>query len=120
MAVDAARIALLGSGAVGLAVLRRLAEWQGLALGNSLRLVFAANTGWCWPMPTGSILPSARKSCPTRRTAAPEAAAIWSGRCRDQPLVIQGPGAGAEVTAAALLDDVLHLRCLTLGRALAA
>lgn len=36
--------------------------------------------------------------------------AIWSDRYRDQPLVIQGPGAGAEVTAAALLDDVLSLR----------
>nr|WP_294847204.1 hypothetical protein [uncultured Sphingomonas sp.] len=36
--------------------------------------------------------------------------AIWSDRYRDQPLVIQGPGAGAEVTAAALLDDVLALR----------
>ena len=33
--------------------------------------------------------------------------AIWSDRYRDQPLLIQGPGAGAEVTAAALLDDVL-------------
>ena len=33
--------------------------------------------------------------------------AIWSDRYRNQPLVIQGPGAGAEVTAAALLDDVL-------------
>lgn len=35
--------------------------------------------------------------------------AIWSDRYRDQPLVIQGPGAGAEVTAAALLDDVLAI-----------
>ena len=33
--------------------------------------------------------------------------AIWSDRYREQPLVIQGPGAGAEVTAAALLDDAL-------------
>lgn len=33
--------------------------------------------------------------------------AIHSDRYRDQPLLIQGPGAGAEVTAAALLDDVL-------------
>ncbi|MEN4902498.1 homoserine dehydrogenase [Luteimonas sp. TWI1437] len=33
--------------------------------------------------------------------------AIHSDRYREQPLVIQGPGAGAEVTAAALLDDVL-------------
>jgi homoserine dehydrogenase len=35
--------------------------------------------------------------------------AIWSDRYRQQPLVIQGPGAGAEVTAAALLDDVLEI-----------
>ena len=35
--------------------------------------------------------------------------AIWSDRYRDQPLVIQGPGAGAEVTAAALLDDALEI-----------
>lgn len=35
--------------------------------------------------------------------------AIWSDRYREQPLVIQGPGAGAEVTAAGLLDDVLRI-----------
>lgn len=35
--------------------------------------------------------------------------AIWSDRYRTQPLVIQGPGAGAEVTAAGLLDDMLRL-----------
>jgi homoserine dehydrogenase len=35
--------------------------------------------------------------------------AIWSDRYRSQPLVIQGPGAGAEVTAAGLLDDALRL-----------
>lgn len=35
--------------------------------------------------------------------------AIWSDRYREQPLVIQGPGAGAEVTAAALLDDSLRI-----------
>jgi len=35
--------------------------------------------------------------------------AIHSDRYREQPLLIQGPGAGAEVTAAALLDDVLRL-----------
>jgi homoserine dehydrogenase len=35
--------------------------------------------------------------------------ALWSCRYRTQPLLIQGPGAGAEVTAAALLDDVLRL-----------
>jgi homoserine dehydrogenase len=43
--------------------------------------------------------------------------AIWSDRYRNQPLVIQGPGAGAEVTAAALLDDVLQLRAAALARA---
>ncbi len=35
--------------------------------------------------------------------------AIWSTRYRDRPLQIQGPGAGAEVTAAALLDDILRI-----------
>jgi homoserine dehydrogenase len=35
--------------------------------------------------------------------------AIFSDRYREQPLLIQGPGAGAEVTAAALLDDVLEI-----------
>jgi homoserine dehydrogenase len=35
--------------------------------------------------------------------------AIWSDRYAEQPLVIQGPGAGAGVTAAALLDDVLRI-----------
>lgn len=34
--------------------------------------------------------------------------AIYSDRYAEQPLLIQGPGAGAEVTAAALLDDVLR------------
>lgn len=35
--------------------------------------------------------------------------AIWSDRYRRQPLLIQGPGAGASITAAALLDDVLRI-----------
>src|SRR3546814_572887 len=35
--------------------------------------------------------------------------AISSDRYREQPLVVQGPGAGAAVTAAALLDDVLRI-----------
>lgn len=35
--------------------------------------------------------------------------AIWSDRYRERPLVIQGPGAGAEVTAAGVLDDVLDI-----------
>lgn len=40
--------------------------------------------------------------------------AIWSCRYAARPLVIQGPGAGAGVTAAALLDDIL--RALLQGR----
>jgi len=35
--------------------------------------------------------------------------AIWSDRYPEQPLLIQGPGAGAGVTAAALLDDALRV-----------
>ncbi|MGN6152846.1 MAG: homoserine dehydrogenase, partial [Lysobacteraceae bacterium] len=35
--------------------------------------------------------------------------ALWSDRYRAQPLVIQGPGAGADVTAAAMLDDALAI-----------
>ncbi len=35
--------------------------------------------------------------------------AVRSDRYADQPLVIQGPGAGAEVTAASLLDDVIRI-----------
>lgn len=35
--------------------------------------------------------------------------AIWSDRYCEQPLVIQGPGAGARVTAAGLLDDALKI-----------
>ncbi len=35
--------------------------------------------------------------------------AIWCDRYREQPLVLQGPGAGAGVTAAALLDDLLRV-----------
>ena len=38
--------------------------------------------------------------------------AIWSDRYATQPLIIQGPGAGAQVTAAALLDDALKLNAL--------
>lgn len=40
-------------------------------------------------------------------TACDNRVVIHSDRYRAQPLVIQGPGAGADVTAAALLDDVL-------------
>lgn len=35
--------------------------------------------------------------------------AIWTDRYRERPLVIQGPGAGAEITAAALIEDALAI-----------
>lgn len=38
--------------------------------------------------------------------------AIWSDRYAGQPLVVQGPGAGAGVTAAALLDDALAIQAM--------
>ena len=38
--------------------------------------------------------------------------AIWSDRYSKQPLVVQGPGAGAGVTAAAMLDDALAFQAV--------
>jgi aspartokinase/homoserine dehydrogenase 1 len=36
-----------------------------------------------------------------------------TARYRDQPLIIRGPGAGAEVTAAGVFSDILKLaECL--------
>ena len=52
-------------------------------------------------------LPAAHPLCSGAGTD--NVAAITSCRYRQQPLVIRGPGAGAEVTAAALLDDVLRI-----------
>ena len=42
--------------------------------------------------------------------------AVWSDRYRERPLVIQGPGAGAEVTAAGLLDDALAIQAADVAR----
>lgn len=38
--------------------------------------------------------------------------AIWSDRYSTQPLVVQGPGAGAGITAAAMLDDALAFQAV--------
>jgi homoserine dehydrogenase len=49
---------------------------------------------------------------PTHPLAAPgccNRVLVHSSRYREQPLLIQGPGAGADVTAAALLDQVLAI-----------
>ncbi|MGO1892536.1 MAG: homoserine dehydrogenase [Luteimonas sp.] len=56
-------------------------------------------------------LPAAHPLCGGRGTD--NLVAITSCRYREQPLVIRGPGAGAEVTAAALLDDVLRIAAST-------
>lgn len=45
--------------------------------------------------------------------------AIWSDRYRERPLLVQGPGAGPDITAAALLDDVLAIRRACARRAAA-
>ncbi|NYZ62509.1 homoserine dehydrogenase [Luteimonas deserti] len=52
-------------------------------------------------------LPAGHPLCAGRGTD--NRVVIHSDRYRDRPLVIQGPGAGTEVTAAALLDDVLSI-----------
>lgn len=72
-----------------------------------------------WPSPDLRAAGPARariglESLPTGHPLAAGAGtdnrvAIWSDRYRERPLVIQGAGAGAEVTAAALLDDVLRI-----------
>ena len=49
----ATKIALLGSGTVGLAVLDRLSQWRGTPLGQNLKLVYAANTRHCMSDPEG-------------------------------------------------------------------
>jgi homoserine dehydrogenase len=43
--------------------------------------------------------------------------AIWSDRYAERPLVVQGPGAGAQVTAAAMLDDALAIQAEAAGAA---
>ncbi|MDQ3286828.1 MAG: homoserine dehydrogenase [Pseudomonadota bacterium] len=72
--------------------------------------------------------PSARvglESLPHRHPLATGAGtdnrvAIWSDRYCERPLVIQGAGAGADVTAAALLDDVLRISALLSGEGICA
>ena len=75
MSQPIARIALLGSGTVGQAVLRRLADWQGSRFGEQLRLVYAANTRLALHDPQGldpldcaGRLPGAARQRPSRST----------------------------------------------------
>jgi homoserine dehydrogenase len=69
---------------------------------------FEADAGGAWHAAVGlRSLPATHALCGGNGTD--NRVAIHSCRYRDQPLVIQGPGAGAAVTAAALLDDVLRI-----------
>ena len=95
-------VALLPCLDAGLAVRARAAS----AAGDALRMVGRFEAGGdssvaLRALPPGHALRGGHGS--------DNRVAIWSDRYRDQPLVIQGPGAGAAVTAAALLDDVLAL-----------
>lgn len=69
---------------------------------------FEVDAGGAWQASVGlHALPPTHVLCAGRGTD--NRVALHSCRYRAQPLVIQGPGAGAEVTAAALLDDVLAI-----------
>lgn len=92
-----------------LAVLRDRASHEGRSLRFVARLEKGRASVGVEPIGVGD--PLAGGSGTDNRVA------IWSDRYSHQPLVIQGPGAGPEVTAAALLDDVLHLREAALARA---
>lgn len=79
---------------------------------NGERLRFMArlelDAGGCCHASVGlCALPASHPLCSGSGTD--NRVAIHSCRYRRQPLVIQGPGAGADVTAAALLDDVLQV-----------
>lgn len=108
-----AKIALLGSGTVGLAVLDRLSQWRGSPLGQSLRLVYAANTRRCLSDPVGLDL----SECAQALSAAPR-----SRRHADPGEIISALGptgtrividatADAQVAAShpALLDAGIHV-----------
>jgi homoserine dehydrogenase len=78
--------------------------------GARLRFVgrFEIDDSGAWHANVGLLaLPASHPLCGGSGTD--NRVAIHSCRYRVQPLVIQGPGAGADVTAAALLDDVLRI-----------
>jgi len=75
--------------------------------GNVLRFLARLDENGCARVGLVAVAPSH----PTARLAGNDNLfALTTRRYRQQPLVIQGPGAGAEVTAQALLGDVLALR----------
>jgi len=108
-----AKVALLGSGTVGLAVLQRLSEWRGTAFGERLNLVFAANTRLALHDPAGldpdrcaAALTQAEK--PGQRTQAAEVLAALGG---SGIRILIDATADGEVAAnhPALLDAGIHV-----------
>lgn len=73
--------------------------------GGRLHYVARLQDGRAWAglecLPWGDPLGAA--------TGSDNRVAIWSDRYAASPVLVQGPGAGAQVTAAALLDDVLGI-----------
>jgi len=84
-----------------------LAERLSRALADGAKLRFVGRFDAHGASVGLQALPAAHPLCATSGTD--NKVAIGSDRYHAQPLVIQGPGAGAQVTAAALLDDVLRL-----------
>ena len=108
-----AKVALLGSGTVGLAVLQRLSEWRGTPFGRRLSLVFAANTRLALHDPDGldpdrcaADLPHAPRS--ERRTQSAEVLAALGDR---GIRILIDATADADVAAnhPALLDAGVHV-----------
>jgi len=84
-----------------------LQEWLQRAGGQGLKLCFVGRVDAHGASVGLRALPADHALAGGRGTD--NRVAIHSDRYRDQPLLIQGPGAGAGVTAAALLDDVLGI-----------
>jgi aspartokinase/homoserine dehydrogenase 1 len=74
------------------------------AAGNSLRVIARLEDGRA-----RVALETVEPGHPFARLASTDnVIAFTTARYREQPLVIQGPGAGAELTAAGVLADILH------------
>lgn len=84
-----------------------LQEWLGRANAQGLKLCFVGRVDAHGASVGLRALPADHPLAGGRGTD--NRVAIHSDRYYNQPLLIQGPGAGAEVTAAALLDDVLGI-----------
>ena len=113
VASEPAKLALLGSGTVGLAVLQRLGEWRGTPFGRRLSLVFAANTRLALHDPGGldpSLCAAALAEAPKRdsRTGLFE---IFSALGENGTRILIDATADGEVAAnhPALLDAGIHV-----------